>query len=258
MAAEFLIARDVTVRLSGRTVLNGLTVTARRSELVALIGPNGAGKTTLLRAIAGLLDYGGQILVGGDDLRSLPMRERGQRISYLPQDRTVHWPMQVFDIIALGRLPHRTAISRLDDNDMAAIEEAQRAANLEDLRERHVDTLSAGELARVLVARALAVKAPLLLADEPVAALDPYHQIEVMELLQAEAQRGAAVIAVLHDLRLAAQFANRVALLHRGQITEFGPPDMVLTPERLAQVYRIRRSEAEPKVPLLGPDWVKI
>lgn len=258
MTAEFLHVRKITVTFAARTVLHQLSLDAARGEVLALIGPNGAGKTTLLRAIAGLLDHEGTILLEQTDLRGLTARQRGQTIAYLPQTQGVHWPMRVFDIVALGRLPHRTTISRLEQADKAAVEAALEAANLQDFRDRRIDTLSAGEAARVLLARALSANAPLLLADEPIAALDPYHQIQVMELLRTEAQKGAAVIAVLHDLRMAAQFADRIALLHQGTLAAAGTPAEVLTPERLEAIYQIRQGETESPVPFLGPNWIRV
>jgi len=253
--ARELALSSLSVSLAGRPVVDAVSANVAGGELVALLGPNGVGKTTLLRAAAGLIAYCGNISLDGDDLAAMYARDRARRIAYLAQTPTVHWPMRVYDIVALGRLPHRASISRLGESDQAAIERAIAATELESLADRQVTELSAGELARVLLARALAGEGEVLLADEPNAALDPYHQLHVMELLHDEARRGVAVIAVLHDLRLAAQFADRVLLMDRGRIVASGPPKEVLTAARLAEVYRIHRGPDSGGGDLLGPAW---
>ncbi len=245
----------ISASLGGRRVVDGVSTSFAAGELVALLGPNGVGKTTLLRAAAGLIGYSGRILLDGEDLQLLSPRERATRIAYLAQMPTVHWPMRVSDIVALGRLPHLASIARLSEADQAAIDRAIRAAELETLAQRRVTELSSGELARVLLARALASEAQVLLADEPNAALDPYHQLHVMELLHEEARRGVAVIAVMHDLRLAAQFADRVLLMNGGQIVASGAPVEVLTAARLSDVYGIHRGPDGGNADLLGPAW---
>lgn len=245
----------VDVTLGGRFVVNDVSAAFSAGQVVALLGPNGVGKTTLLRAIAGLVAHGGEIRLDDADLANLPPSERGRRIAYLAQTPTVHWPMRVRDIIALGRLPHRASIASLSETDETAIERAIVAGELEGLAQRPVTELSAGELARVLLARAIAVQGDVLLADEPNAALDPYHQLHMMELLRSEARSGIAVIAVLHDLRLAAQFSDHVILMNHGRIVASGTPEDVLTPARLAEVYGILRGPDGGTADLLGPTW---
>lgn len=236
----FLEVENLRASFGGAPILRGVTFAVDHGEFVALIGPNGAGKTTILRAAAGLLDCEGAVRLDGRPVASASLAQRARLVSYLPQGRVAHWPMTVRDIVTLGRLPHRSALARMSKEDQAAIDRAMAAAELEQLAGRRIDMLSEGERARVMMARALAQTAPLLLADEPTAALDPYHQLQIMELLRAEAQRGAAVIAVLHDLGLAEQFAGRVILAAGGAVVADGPPAEVLTPERLEAVYRIR------------------
>jgi len=206
---------------------------------MGFIGPNGAGKTTLLRAVAGLAPYDGRITVAGQDLATLAPAARARLMAYLPQRRDVAWGLAARDVVALGRLPHLGVGRRESDADRAAIAAAMTAADVAALADRPVDRLSGGERARVLLARALAQAAPLLLADEPTAALDPFHQLQVMEVLRAEAEAGRAVVAVLHDLALAARFAHRVALLSDGRLAAVGSPEEVLTEDRLAAVYRV-------------------
>jgi len=240
---------NLSVTLGGRQVVAGIS-TELTGGLIGLVGPNGAGKSSLVRAIAGLVPSEGTILIDGK--RALPLRERARRIAYLSQGQAVFWPVTVERLVALGRLPHLAPFERPADTDHAAIERALTRTDLLDLRDRSIDELSGGERARVLLARALAVEAPLLLADEPLAALDPAHQIEVMQLLRAEAARGAAVIAVLHDLTLAARWCDRLLLMDKGQLVADGAPREVLTAERIDAVYGVSafigEAEGEPLI----------
>ena len=240
---------NLSVTLGGRQVVAGIS-TELTGGLIGLVGPNGAGKSSLVRAIAGLVPSEGTILIDGK--RALPLRERARRIAYLPQGQAVFWPVTVERLVALGRLPHLAPFERPADTDHAAIERALTRTDLLDLRDRSIDELSGGERARVLLARALAVEAPLLLADEPLAALDPAHQIEVMQLLRAEAARGATVIAVLHDLTLAARWCDRLLLMDKGQLVADGAPRQVLTAERIDAVYGVSafigEAEGEPLI----------
>ncbi|MGQ3676391.1 ABC transporter ATP-binding protein [Xanthobacter sp. TB0139] len=229
-------ACDITVRRGARTVLDKVSLEARPGEMLGLLGPNGAGKTTLLRMLSALEEpVHGSIQYGGRSAQELGRRELGRTIAYLAQGGSIHWPMTVEHVVALGRLPH-------DDGpqaDAEAIARAMAAAEIMPLAGRTTGTLSGGERMRVLLARALAVEGKVLLADEPVAALDPYHQLHVMELLAAQARAGTTVIVVLHDLTLAARFCHKVALLHRGRIRAMGQPEQVLSPESLRNVYGI-------------------
>jgi iron complex transport system ATP-binding protein len=228
----------VAVSLGGRRIVEHISADLA-GGVTGLIGPNGAGKSTLVRAIAGLVPSEGAILIDGMRVGSMPLLDRARRIAYLPQGQAVHWPLTVERLVALGRLPHLAPFARQGAADGAAIEMALERTDLLGLRDRPVDQLSGGERARVLLARALAVEAPLLLADEPLAALDPSHQIDVMRLLRAEADRGATVIAVLHDLTLAARWCDRLLLIDQGRLVADGSPRDVLTADRIGAVYGV-------------------
>ncbi len=235
-----LEARNVTVSARGRAIVDDARLSLAPGELVGLIGPNGAGKSTLLRALLGATTRdAGTVTLNGTDLASLPAQARARAIAFLPQDRRVEWRLTAHDVVMLGRYPHQAGFGGPTPADREAVARAIAAVEGEALLDRPVSVLSGGERTRILLARALAVEAPLLLADEPIAALDPYHQLHVMEILQARARSGVGVLAVIHDLALAARFMDRLILMNAGRVIANGPPASVLTPENLAQAYRI-------------------
>ncbi len=230
----------LSVRLGGRRVLDGVTLDLAAGGLIGVIGPNGAGKSTLLRALLGLVPpEQGRVTIDGVALTSVPRRDLARRIAYLPQGQTVHWPLSVERLVSLGRLPHLAPMSRVSPADAAAIQRAMERADVAQFRTRIVTELSGGERARVMLARALAVEAQALMVDEPLAALDPGHQLDVMDLLRREADDGRLVVVVLHDLTIAARHCDRLVLLDAGRVVADGAPVQVLTAERLARVYGV-------------------
>ncbi|WP_121114847.1 ABC transporter ATP-binding protein [Croceibacterium ferulae] len=229
-----LTVDNLHVVLGKRAVLGGVTASFVPGRVTAVLGANGAGKSTLLRACAALLPAsGGQVMLDGRDAATMPARERAQAIGYLPQDAAVHWNMTVRDLVRLGRLPH-------GDDGVEAIAAALAATDTAALADRPVRSLSGGERARVLLARVLAGEPRWLLADEPLASLDPLHQLETLALLRAAAGRGTGVVLVLHDLTLAARVADDVLLLKDGAVLAGGPAAAVLTEANLAAAYGVR------------------
>ena len=231
---------DAEVRLSARTIVSGVSANLSAGSLIGVIGPNGAGKSTLIRAIMGLIPVAaGAIRIDGRPLAEMGRKDMARHLAYLPQGQTLHWPLTVERLVALGRLPHLAPFSRMAESDRAAIEDAMERADIAYLRHRSAMELSGGERARAMLARALAVGAKGLVADEPLASLDPGHQIDVMELLAREARGGALVVTVLHDLTMAARYCDRLLLLDQGRLAADGPPATVLTPDLLATIYGI-------------------
>jgi iron complex transport system ATP-binding protein len=236
-----LDATDIHVAKGDTAILDGAAFHLENGEMVGLIGPNGAGKTTLLRCLLGLdRPDRGDIRLGGRPVRGWPARALAGEIAYLAQNAACHWPMAVERVVALGRLPHLGPWQSATDNDAEAVERSMRATDVLHLRNRQATTLSGGEQARVQLARALAVGARLLFADEPVAGLDPGHQIQVMELLRRHVGGTRSVVIVLHDLTLAARYCTRLVLMAKGRVVADGPPSQVMTAENLAAVYGIQ------------------
>jgi iron complex transport system ATP-binding protein len=254
-----LTAENLNVALAGRNVLKNVSLSLSLGHLVALVGPNGAGKTTLLRALAGLIPSDGSIRVNGDALSSLPLRERAKRFGYLPQGHVVHWPLPARDIVALGRYPHGvTDPARLTPKDAEAVLRAMQATDVVEFSDRRVTELSGGERSRVALARVLAVEAPVILADEPTASLDPRHQIDVMKNLRTAADKGVLVIVVTHDLGLAARFADHVLVLSEGRLISQGAAAEALSEQVMAIVFRINAYRAEYQSEAVIVPWAEV
>jgi iron complex transport system ATP-binding protein len=231
-------AEGIHAAFAERRVLEGVSLTAKQGEVLGILGTNGAGKTTLLRILAGLhACASGQVTFAGKPLGEVTHLAR--KLAYLEQNTLCHWPMSVERLVALGRLPHLPVGKPLADADHQAVEQAMREADVWHLRARAATTLSTGEQARAFLARALAVQPQMLLVDEPVAGLDPAHQLSVMELLAQKAAEGMGVVAVLHDLPLAARFCDRIVLLHEGCVLAIGAPQDVLTEEHMRTALHV-------------------
>ena len=244
---SLLHLENLTVRRGPCPVVDAVSLTVAPGDCVGLIGPNGAGKTTLLRAALGIERF-----TGHSSLAALPAAARARAASFLPQARQIAWPVDVETLVGLGRLPHAGA--RPGPADAAAVDAALARMGLEAFRHRIATRLSGGEQARVLIARALAQDTPLLLADEPIAGLDPAHQLGSMEVFAGLAAEGRGVVVALHDLGLAARFCTRLVLMHMGRVVADGPPAEVLSVENLAQVFRIRAWRTDgPAGPVLQP-----
>ena len=238
-----LDASGVGVSLGGRRVLRDVDLSAHPGEVLALLGPNGAGKSTLLKALAGLVRYEGRVALGGTDLADLAPQQRARRIAYVPQRSLLRSTLSVTDVVALGRYAYVGGFGGLSRGDREAIDHALRTAHADVLRDRIFTQLSVGEQQRVLLARALASDAPILLLDEPTAALDVGEGMAVLGLIRKLAQRQHTIIVVLHDLADARSTTDRALLLKEGRVVERGATADVVAAEPIRDVYGVRLIE---------------
>lgn len=229
---------QVEVRRGAHLVLSGISATFVPGRITVVLGANGAGKTSLLMAMAGLLPVSGTVMLGERAAAALDPRARARLIGYLPQEPALHWNMSVVQAVALGRLPHRARFAQKVADDPATAR-AMAQTDVASLADRLVNTLSGGERARVLLARVLAGEPRWLLADEPLASLDPAHQLDLLDRLRALARAGTGVVLVLHDLAHAARVADEVVFLQRGQLAAHGPAESWLTPAMIGQVFGV-------------------
>ena len=236
-----LALERVTVELGGRNVVENVSFAVERGEWVTVIGPNGAGKTSLVRAIAGLVPYGGEIRLDGQSTHRLRRREVARRVAIVPQSPLMPSGMTVQEYVLLGRTPYVSYVGSEGRSDVAAAEAASVRLDLAELADRELGTLSGGERQRVVLARALAQDAPLLLLDEPTSALDAGRQQEVLELIDGlRLDAGLTVVSSMHDLTLAGLYAPRLLLLANGRIVADGAPEEVLTAPLIGEHYGAR------------------
>ena len=235
-----LEAKNLQVKLGKRLVIRGVDVEVNTGEIVGLLGPNASGKTTLLRTLAGLLSpFTGEISIDGVQFEKIAPNLRARSVAYLAQGAGSHWPLTVHRLVTLGRTPYVGSLEKLNVEDEKAVKLASENCDIIELSQRSIGELSGGEQARVMLARALATEPRVLLADEPVSHLDPYHQLRIMELLRAQAKEDRASIVVLHDLSLAAKFCDRLVILDEGTVAASGSPREVLNNSMLNRVFGI-------------------
>ncbi len=236
MSAAALQAWDLRVALGGRTVLQGLDLALPAGRWTAVVGPNGAGKSTLLQALAGLLPHSGQVQLGGRPLAQWGRRERARHLAWLGQGQEAPADLGAQDLVMLGRLPHQGWQAQASDEDRAAVQQAMQATDTVALARRALGTLSGGERQRVLLARALAVQAPVILMDEPLLHLDAPHQALWWQVVRAQVARGVTVVSVLHEMSLALQ-ADELLVLQAGRVVHQGPPGQAATREAVQAVF---------------------
>ena len=245
-------ASRLSVQLGGRAVLHDIGLDLHAARWTSIVGPNGAGKSTLLKALAGLLPSGGEIMLFGRELRDLNPRERGRQLAWLGQNQGSADDLTAYDVAMLGRLPHQAWMGAASAQDRAAVEQALRSTQAWDWRERPLGQLSGGERQRVLLARALAVQADLLLLDEPLANLDPPHQADWLALVRALVAGGTTVVSVLHELTIALQSDDMVVLAD-GRLVHHGPSDAPAAHQALQQVFQQRL-----RIERVGAQWVAL
>lgn len=229
-----LSLKGLSVQRNDRPVVDNISFDVHQGECIGLIGPNGAGKTSLMRAALALLPHSGT-----STLAAMSETERAKKCAWLPQERSIAWPMPVETVVALGRIPHIPRGRALSSQDRHAVNAALAQMDLSSFAQRSATDLSGGEQARVLIARALAQQTQLLMADEPIAGLDPAHQIATMQVFENLARAGHSVVVSLHDLGLAARHCTRLILLDQGRLIADGTPQDVLTAENLKTVFGV-------------------
>lgn len=234
-----LAVRDLSVSLGARTVLEHITFSANHGELLAILGPNGAGKSTLLRALVGLIPHKGEVSIDGSSLAQLEPRLRAQRMSLVPQQSQLTAALSVREVVALGRYSHRPALASSSAKDEDRITRALRESDIEAFAERAYSDLSVGEQKRVMLARALCTDASILLLDEPTAALDIEHALQLFALLRALAQEGRAIVLVLHQIEQALAYTDRALLLRGGEQRAWGATRDVITRENVRALYGV-------------------
>ncbi len=230
----------LTVTLDGHTILQDVGFEVTAGQWVGILGPNGAGKTTLLRALGGHIPFDGDIRLLGIPIETMSAQERARTQAFVRQARSLTFDFTVEEFVLLGRAPHRGWLQAYRHTDRERVQEALARVDLEDFGGRSVLSLSGGEMQRVFLAQALVQDADLLLLDEPTAHLDVHYQFSFMEQVRTQVNAGRTVLAVGHDLELAARYADRLLLIADGELRAQGPPNTVLTPERIASVFGMR------------------
>ncbi|MFB6232224.1 MAG: ABC transporter ATP-binding protein [Salinibacter sp.] len=236
----FLSVDRLRVVLDGHTILRNLSFEVPEGQWVGILGPNGAGKTTLLRAIGSHVPFDGRIHLEGEPVEQMSAQDRARALAFVRQARSLTFDFTVEEFVLLGRAPHRGWLQSYRRADRARVQEALARVDLEGFESRSVLSLSGGELQRVFLAQALAQEAGALLLDEPTAHLDVHYQFSFMEQIRAQQAEGQTVLAAVHDLELAARYADRLLLLDEGRIKAEGPPAAVLTQGRIADVFGMR------------------
>ena len=252
MSAPAYSIRGLGARLGGNPILHGIALELRAGAWTAIVGPNGAGKSTLLRALGGLLPCSGRIELLGRELHDWPRQQRARALSWLGQNQAAADDLTVYDVAMLGRLPHQGWLAPASAADRAAVERALRQTQAWDWRERPLGALSGGERQRVLLARALAVEAEVLLMDEPLANLDPPHQADWLLLVRELAAAGRSVVSVLHEISIALH-ADDLVVMEQGRIAHHGACTDAATHRALEQVFEHRIS-----IHALAGQWVAL
>jgi iron complex transport system ATP-binding protein len=237
---SFLSVDRLTVAFDGHTILRDVSFDVSAGRWVGVLGPNGAGKTTLLRAIGSHIPFDGDICLNGASVEDMSAQDRARTLAFVRQARSLTFDFTVEEFVLLGRAPHRGWLQAYRASDRERVRGALARVDLDGFASRSVLSLSGGEMQRVFLAQALVQDAELLLLDEPTAHLDVHYQFSFMEQVRGQAAEGRTVLAVGHDLELAARYADRLLLLDEGALVAEGPPASVLTPDRIAEVFGMR------------------
>lgn len=237
---SILRAEDVSATIGSSTILRDLSFECGRGQLIGLLGPNGSGKTTLMRCVSGLLPYEGELTFDGRSVRAWNAGALARRMAFVRQAVSLSFDFTVSELVLLGRSPHKRWLQDYTRDDVEQMEEALERVDLAGFHDRSVLSLSGGELQRVMLAQALVQQAEMLLLDEPTAHLDVHYQFEFMDFVGDLVRRGRTAVAVFHDLEMAARYADELIVLNGGRLAITGPPEVVITEELIANVFRMR------------------
>lgn len=236
-----LEGKNIRLSINQVDILKGVDFEVQTGELVGLIGPNGAGKSSLVKSVCGINPSSqGEVFYKGQALEQISKNQQAKDIAYLGQNSQAHWPLSVEKVVSLGRLPYQGWWQKPSAEDIKAVQQAMEKTEIIAYKNRQATSLSGGEQTLVMLARIFATQAKLILADEPIAALDPYHQLHVMELLREHAQQDRAAVVVLHDLSMAAKYCDRIYMMSHGEVYAHGSPDQVLSEANIEKVYGVR------------------
>jgi len=237
-----LSVKDLTAGYQDRPVVDGVSLAVEQGGILGLIGPNGSGKTTLFKCISGLMKpWSGSMSLGGEDIRTMPKRKLARKAAFIPQIHSVSFPFSVEEYVLMGRYPHRGRMMPFTGEDHRVVDETLEMLDLVEVRTKHIQQLSGGEMQRVFLACGLAQKPEILLMDEPTTHLDIGHQVRLLDLVKGLARTsGLTVLVTLHDLNLAGLYCTSTALLDHGRIHAQGSPEEVLTAENILHVYRTK------------------
>ncbi len=233
--------KNLNLQIGSKQLLKDVSISIAQGEIIGLIGPNGAGKSTLLKVLANIMPAdSGSYSFAQQAIGDYNEKQFAQQVGYLAQNATAHWPLQVQRLIELGRLPYQSFRQKLTTQDKQSIQAAIAKTGVAHLLDRVVTTLSGGEQTRVFLARLFASQPQVIFADEPIAALDPYHQLHIMEILRDHAKNGGTVVVVMHDINLASRFCDKMILMQEGQIRSFGTINELLVDDVLPDTFRIK------------------
>jgi len=247
---NILKIENLLIAYGDKVILENISFAVKEGEFLGIIGPNGTGKSTLIKAITELIDVkGGKITINGRDNREISKRDRAKLIAVVPQEFSIDFEFNVFDIVMMGRNPHMYGKKKKGENDLDIVKEAMIMTNTWQLKDRLFNELSGGEKQRIIIARALAQQTRIILLDEPTAHLDIHHQLEILELVRLlKDKRNLAIIAVLHDINMAARFSDRLILLNEGKVVVEGTPEEVIDEKYLRKVYKMEMLVRQNKV----------
>ena len=241
MSTISICVKDVSYAVGAKEILKGVSLTLEPGDLLGIVGPNGAGKSTLLKTIVRILKpTSGEIRLSGIEINDIPARQLAKEIAFVPQDTDFSFPFSVLDVVLMGRAPYISRLSLESSRDYETVTECLTVVDMDGFEQRFVTNLSGGEKQLVAIARALAQEPTFMLLDEPTSYLDIHHQLTIMGLLKRLSQEQKGIAVVLHDLKLAHRFCNKIILLDSGRAVAFGSPEGVLNAENISKVFNVK------------------